>query len=59
MPQHQQEQQEQQPASQQLFQVCSEYRVPGTIFRAASTKSIGEILEAAIQRVLGVLEQYH
>ena len=54
--QQQQEQQEQQPASHQTFQVCSEYRVH--LFRAASTESIGVILEAVILRVLGVCEQY-
>ena len=55
--QHQQEQQEQQPVSQQMFQVCLEYRVH--FFRAASTESIGVILEAVIKRVLGVYEQYY
>ena len=49
--------QEQQPASQQMFKVCSEYRV--YLFRAASTESIGVVLEAVIQRVLGVCEQYY
>ena len=55
--QQQQEQQEQQPASHQTFQVCSEYRVH--LFRAASTESIGVILEAVIEEVLGVYEQYY
>ena len=58
--QQQQEQQEQQPVSQQMFQVCSEYRVH--LIRAASaesTESIGVVLEAAVQRVLGAYEQYH
>ena len=55
--QQQQEQQEQPPASQQMFQVCSEYRVH--IFRAASTEINGVILEAVMQRVLGVCEQYY
>ena len=54
--QQQQKQREQQPASQQMFLVCSEYRVH--LFRAASTESIGVILEAEIQRVPGVYEQY-
>ena len=53
--QQQQKQEEQQPASRQMFQVCSEYRVH--LFRAASTESIGVILEAEIQRVLGIYEQ--
>ena len=53
----QQELQEQQPASQQMFQVCSEYRAH--LFRAASAEGIGVILEAVIQRVLGVCEQYY
>ena len=44
--QQQQEQEEQQSASQQMFQVCSQYVVH--LFRAASTESIGEILEAVI-----------
>ena len=55
--QQQQEQQEQQPASQHMIQVCSEYRAH--LFRAASTESIGVILEAVILRVLGVCEQYY
>ena len=55
--QEQQEQQEQQPVSQQMFQVCLEYRVH--FFRAASTESIGVILEAVILGVLGVCEQYY
>ena len=55
--QHQQEQQEPQPASQQMFEVCSEYRV--YLFRAARTESIGVILEAVILGVLGVCEQYY
>ena len=55
--QQQQEQQEQQPGSQLMFQVCSEYRVH--LIRAASTESIGVVLEAVIQRVLGVCEQYY
>ena len=53
--QQQQKQGEQQPASRQMFQVCSEYRVH--LFRAASTDSIGVILAAEILRVLGVCEQ--
>ena len=52
--QQQQKQREQQPASQQMFLVCSEYRVH--LFRAASTESIGVILAAVIRRVLGVYE---
>ena len=55
--QQQQEQQEQPPASQQMLQVCSEYGVH--ISRAANTESAGVILEAEIQRVLGVYEQYY
>ena len=51
--QQQQEQEQQQQASSQMFQVCSEYRVH--LFRAASTESIGVILEAVIEGVLGVL----
>ena len=53
-----QQQQEQQPASQQMLQVCSEYRVH--LFRAASTESIVAIILAAeILRVLGVCGQYY
>ena len=55
--QQQQEQRKQHPASQQIFQVCSEYRVH--ILRGASTESNGVILEAVILRVLGVHEQYY
>ena len=55
--QQQQEQQEQQPASQQMFQVCLEYRVH--LFRAASTESIGVLLEGVTQRILRVYEQYY
>ena len=55
--QQQQEQEQQQQASSQMFQVCSEYRVH--LFRAASTESIGVILEAVIEEVLGVYEQYY
>ena len=55
--QQQQEQREQQPASQQMFQACSEYRVH--LFRAASTERIGVILALEILRVLGVYEQLY
>ena len=49
--QQQQELQEQQPASQQMFQVCSEYRVH--LFRSASSEGIGVMLEAGTQRYVG------